>query len=366
MPKLRAALVALGWCVLGIARPASAQSITLNANGITHSRSGRGSNQLNTQLNIADCTMGDELSFALSVVDPNPADTLQVWAGSSCDLPSSRKSDQGCWRIGDVDLSTTPPQRVRVSVPDLLYGRTKARLPGTGAAMSGSSVPDACSPISDSATAESIDVYFMLLDPEGNAQAVAIWAASYKLIPPLAPSILASGDAQAPIQFNEYSYDLTPGYQYQFFCAPSLGTGTSDAGSLGNTCVAPEGFRAGANADNLQEFACGSTSDATGSPTGSPTGLVNGVSYNVAMIALDTYDNPSVLSNVVCKTPKANPVSSGSDATSQACSFVRAPGGRRSAATVFAAVSLAMYVGRRRRRLQVRPLVPPKAQPLSR
>src|SRR4051812_9362499 len=84
MPKLRAALAALGLCVLASARPASAQSITLNANSVTHSRSGRGSNQLDTQLNIADCTMGDELSFALSVVDPNRADTLQVWAGSAC------------------------------------------------------------------------------------------------------------------------------------------------------------------------------------------------------------------------------------------------------------------------------------------
>ena len=354
MSKLSAGVFALAWCVLWGARPAGAQTITLPITGLTHSRSNRESNLLDTSINIADCVDDDRLSFTLSVTNPKPEYSLQVWAGLNCDQLLNRTSTTtlSCRQLGEDRSVTGPhPPSIAVSVRDLLHAFTKASVSDIDPTAGTSALPNACLPILEAPYAQSIDVYFMFVDAANNIQgSFATWGASYKLTPPPTPSIntVTSGEAQIQLEFSESPNDPTLN-AYQFFCDPSAEVGSADAGTADPVCGASTVLVAGGSANAVPDLKCGSASKAT--TNGSATGLTNGISYNIAMVAVDIYDNVSEISNVVCQAPQQAAASAPAspDASSSACSVVGGIGACDSRWPALAVLSLATCLLRRRR-----------------
>ncbi len=354
MSKLGVGLLVLGWCALFAARPAAAQSVTLSQEGVSHSRGDR-ADLLNTQINIADCVNDDRISFS-PVVTGGEGYALEAWAGQGCDVFAVRAfvSNLNCWKLDTHAVVSINPAQIVVSVRDLLYGRTKASLPNEPPRPG---LPDVCTNKIEASSAQALNVYFMLVDSAEQIQGTfAIWNASYKLTRPPAPTLVSteSADTEVSLEFSEDPSDVTVN-GYQLFCDASLDTGMNDAGAAdagaAPSCEAPGAFRAGGSAETVKAFACGSASRE--SSNGTATGLINGVSYNVAVAALDTYDNQSVLSNVECQTPQPGAASGlplvTPDAKSKACSVAGAVGAGGSHWPALAVLALGACLSRRRR-----------------
>jgi len=106
----------------------------------------------------------------------------------------------------------------------------------------------------------------------------------------------------------------------------------------------------GSATDDIQDLLCGTTSRQATS--GQVQGLSNGVSYNLAVAAVDSYDNVGVLSPVACQAPAASPsteTASPSDVmpqTAKACSL--GPG--RPSLPLVPIIGISLCLLRRRRR----------------
>jgi hypothetical protein len=175
---------------------------------------------------------------------------------------------------------------------------------------------DACIDNSGNTAPQSLTISFMLIDTS-NANAVAgtaaTWTATYKLLAPNAPTTVTAtvGDTLLPIQFSypdNQSNDTTIA-GYDFFCDPPPGgaaladagivPAATDAGQVFPNCL-PSQLTPGKMAD--PKFQCGTAS--LSATSGNATGLTNGVSYNVAVAATDTYENTGVISTLTCQVPQ--------------------------------------------------------------
>ncbi|MEO7034059.1 MAG: hypothetical protein ABI548_09255 [Polyangiaceae bacterium] len=354
MSKFNFGVLVLGSCLLAGARPAAAQSVMLPATGVVWSGPDDRQNLFSTQINAADCLGDAGISFSLTVTQPTPIYNLQVWAGTNCDVLQNRTdaSLSNCWLLAAPPVDTMFPPPVHVRVRDLLYGRTLASSPNAGPDVP---LAEACELQQPSSSAQSISLYFMLVDASESIQGTfATWTASYKLTPPNPPLIIGaqSGSDEIHVDFSVDQNDTTIS-GFQFYCEP--GAGAAASGSDVAICSAPNAVLPGASANSVQNFSCGSA--ARDASTGNATGLANGVSYNVAATATDSYNNVSPLSNVVCQVPLASAVSTDDTAstddprTSRACSEGGRPAARgsRSAWAWVCALGCGTCLLRRRR-----------------
>jgi hypothetical protein len=346
MSTLRLGILGLGCALFALARPSAAQSVTLNPLGPTHGESGRGNNLLQSQLDHHDCVAEDQLDFPVTLQN-YPARLFEVWAGAGCEDPVIRTSTQDtqCWKLlSFVPTSSSPT--VQIPLRDLISGYTLA-----GAGQSTDDPNIACRSAFDSPGATSLSVYFMLIDPTSYAVAgsLAMWTATYKLTPPPPPDHVNLGIGSQEL-LVAFSYDQIPDDQtingYQFYCEPEADTADdSDAGPA--VCTTPHGrLVAGASTDDIQDLLCGSA-DRTAT-RGTIDGLTNNQPYDVAVAAIDSYDNVSVLSSVACAPPLAvvpGQAEPGSEQTSTACSF--APG--HPSFPLLPSVALGLCLLRRRR-----------------
>jgi len=373
-------------------------SVTLNKTGISHSRQNRGNNLLNTQINYDDCHLDDAINVSVSLSGWTGL-TLQTWAGSSCEVQQNRIQPNllNCWQIGaDTSPSANNPPPIQVPVKGILYGRTLASgaSTGTSAGTAGTGGTDAtagtggtdatagtggtagsvagatstpttsddaaCTQKNAATTAQTINVYFMLVDPGNNIVGTFVtWPLLYKLLAPAPPGSVHAGVGEnlLPISFNPTNTSDTTINGYNLYCDPAPGSAAAadagvlpdDAGPLpipsciGSTVLAPG---AHPNSENL----CGSAGKS--SNKGNATGLINGVAYTVAVATVDSYGNSGVLSDTDCNVPQ--PVTGFFKAYRNAggrggggfCSF--SP--RREPFPLFAVVGCVTYLILRRRR----------------
>ena len=382
--------------ILGCAGHSQAQAttVTLPPTGVVPTRQDRGGNLKNTQINYDDCHLDGAIDFSVVLANFTGL-TLQVWAGTACDVQTNRVTANlnNCKQIGDGLAATqTSPPAIRVSIKDILYLRTLASgtsssgtdststggtagtdatagaagtivagSGGTAGASTLSATDDpACTDKTTTTAAQNIIVYFMLVDAGNNIVGTFVqWTATYKLLAPPPPDIIKAGIGEGllPISFD---YSASTGDNtingYNFYCDPAPGKdAAADAGVLPPdggadipACVGSTKLVPGAHPNS--DYLCGSAGKS--SKRGNATGLVNGVAYNVAIATVDSYQNTGVLSKTVCEVPQ--PVTGFFEAYSDAggkggggfCSF----SAHREPMPLLAILSLATCLVLRRRR----------------
>jgi hypothetical protein len=174
----------------------------------------------------------------------------------------------------------------------------------------------ACTPKDAATGAQTISVYFMMVDASNAIQGTfATWAATYKLLAPPPPDKVSAsiGENLLPITFSytTTSTDMTIN-GYNFYCDPAPGSAAAadagvlpvDGGIAVTSCngIASTVLKQGASVSDLGAYKCGSAGKSASG--GNATGLVNGVRYNVAVATTDSYSNVGVLSAPTCAVPQ--------------------------------------------------------------
>jgi len=188
---------------------------------------------------------------------------------------------------------------------------------GIGELISGSSAAACEQPNAQNVQgATTLTIYFMLLNTStGDAVASTPWAGSFKLVGPPAPDVVTAGIGGNLLVVN-FKYSTAPADQtgngYYIYCDPPPGSAAAaDAGLLGDggigtalTCPQPssEVLVAGNDPPTGTKYRCGSGQKT--SQTANATGLINNVPYNVAVAAVDIYENVGPLSQLACEVPQ--------------------------------------------------------------
>jgi hypothetical protein len=179
--------------------------------------------------------------------------------------------------------------------------------------------PEACIEPSPTTviSATNFTIQFMLIDPSTNAVvgAVSPWTGQFKLVGPQPPDNVTAGIGGNLLVVN-FTYNTPTVDQtingYNIYCDPPHGSAAAiDAGliapdaSAGTelACSDPESdvLKQGGLAPD-GSYLCG-TAQKT-STGGNATSLVDGVQYNIAVAAIDTFENTGPLSVLGCGVPQ--------------------------------------------------------------
>jgi hypothetical protein len=336
---------------LGSAGPAQAQAtgsitITVPATGVRREHQDYAGKVPVSQINYKDCLSEDAFTFTVNLGPTFAQYSLQVWAGEACDVRTNRVgATQSCWRVGGGQPTTIIFSNLRVPIRDLLSGRTGGANIGTGGTggtggtdssggtsgggdtggtdgSSGgsggsgatsnqpSSGPTECNTTSTAVSAQTLNLFFLMVDGGENAAGTATFKTTYKLNAPAPPTNVASGVGEniAPISWTTTASADTSIDGYQLYCDPAPGqAGLDEAGIIADPDVLPGSCTAstilvpGARPDD--KYKCGTA--AKTATKSSATGLINNVAYNVSVAATDTYRNVGVVSTPpACAIPQ--------------------------------------------------------------
>ncbi|MEO8901486.1 MAG: hypothetical protein ABI488_07180 [Polyangiaceae bacterium] len=344
---------------------AQTATLTVTTTGVTHSAP-RNANRLNTFINKADCVADDVMTFPINATNFGTY-AFQAWVGTGCDATATRKQagQTQCWKVVDTTIQagssglSSGSTSIKIHVRDIVTGftnlfggRASTGTAGTGGTTgtggtggtAGTDVGGATSGGDTSTTSDglginqlitgssdaacdqpnaqnvlgatTLTIYFMLLNTStGESVATAPWAGSFKLVGPPAPDIVSAGVGGNLLVVN-FKYSATPSDQtgngFYVYCDPPSGSdAAADAGLLddagrGTTLACGQPMSsvlvAGNDVPTDPKYRCG-TGQKT-SQTASATGLVNNVAYNVAVAAVDIYENVGPLSPLDCKVPQ--------------------------------------------------------------
>ena len=337
----------------------SSATLKITKTGVTHTTSRGSNNRGLTQINYADCANDDVMTFPL-VVAGFSMYTLQVWAGTNCTDVATRTSStqRTCWLVESTAIQTNSnsyslPLHVSSLVAGYttLFGTNACATTSTGTA--GSSSGGASSggnggdTSSGGATSSgsvaigqkiepnpsyceqpcpknvqgptTINVFFMLVNTSDNSVAASdSWQGTFKLVGPQPPDKVSTGVGGNLLVVN-FSYSSATGTSsdtsasgFNIYCDPSPGSAAAaDAGLLdpdggpivGNCGDNPPKVLFANDPVPDGKYLCGSV-QATTTQSANATKLVNGLPYNVAVAAFDSYDNNGPLSQVTCGIPQ--------------------------------------------------------------
>ncbi|HEY0463049.1 MAG TPA: hypothetical protein VGC79_02520 [Polyangiaceae bacterium] len=340
--------VFLGSAGLAQAQTTGGISITIPAAGVKRDHQDYSGKVLPTQINYKDCLNEDFFTFTVNLGTGaiTGGYSLEIWAGTGCDSPTARPPSNvpTCWQVTAVS-PTSINMTLRAEVRAMLAGRTGGQNIDTGGstggtggtdstggtggldatggtdasggtgAGSGSNVPagtpPACTPTSTAVGAQTLTLYFLLIDGNLATGGQAQWKGTYKLVAPDPPTGVKPGigENQAPISWTAPPVQTDQTIDgYQLYCDPAPGQdGLDEAGVIVDPGILPTGCTEssvlfnGARPD--EKYKCGSTGKTSTQATAS--NLINNVAYNVAVAATDTYRNVGVVSNPpVCAIPQ--------------------------------------------------------------
>jgi hypothetical protein len=347
--------------VLGAAGQASAQtlptttSVTVLTGSIQNSIPHDGFRPINW-INYSDCIGnsanpgGDVVSIGVALTNPLTY-TLQAWVGTQDCTPVTARTTLNqtqCWLVASQAPSTnTMSTTLNIPVRSILAGFTSlfgqetgtpvtTDAGTTGVTDAGTTTttttvvgqvimpgPEACVQPNpqEIEAATAFTVYFMLIDP-GTQNAISAssatsqWTGMFKLVGPQPPDTVNAGIGGNLLVVN-FSYNTPPVDQtinnYNFYCDPPPGNAAAvDAGLIAadagagtaTTCAgAPmsQVLTQGGMAPGGSYLCGGAQKTSTG---GNAAGLVDGVPYNVAVAAEDTYENTGPLSVLGCGVPQ--------------------------------------------------------------
>lgn len=291
-------------------------------------------------LNFDDCNNNVKIRFTLSMSTVDTSNySLQAWAGPSDCAPVAARtaSTAACWPVLAGNVAQASTTTVDVNVRDIAaqIGRTT-----TSIALSYS--PASASVCSSGVSgANQINVYFLLV-PSANGDATGANSPfKIKLTGPPAPTVTSVGSGDGLLNVNWKAATDSDTQGFYLFTDPPL-TPISDAGAV--TVCTDAGFSDGGvddggNPINIpNDASCSSTpisvadggacgtsalqagvagsllkAFSTGTPTGntsssvSVTGLTNGLTYNVAVAAIDSYGNIGPISAPTSPTTCGSP-----------------------------------------------------------
>ncbi len=291
-------------------------------------------------LNFDDCNNNVKIRFTLSMSTVDSGFSVQAFAGpSDCGPVAARTaSTAACWPVLEGNIAQAISTTVDMNVRDIVsqIGRTG---PALALAYSPASASVCSSGISG---ASQISVYFIAV-PNGNGDTATGVNSAFKvkLTGPPAPTVTSVGAGDGLLNVNWTAAKDSDTQGFYLFTDPPL-SAISDAGAV-TTCTdagfSDGGVDDGGNPINIPNDAsctsapigvsdgstCGATSlqagvagslvkgFATGTPTGNTsssqtvTGLTNGLTYNVAVAASDSYGNIGPISAptspTTCGTP---------------------------------------------------------------
>ena len=217
------------------------------------------------------------------------------------------------------------------------------------------------------AGATTLTLYIMLVDPSTQAAVASTtpWVGTFKLVGPPAPDQVSAGIGGNLLVVN-FSYSSVPvdqtGNGFNIYCDPPGGKDVAvDAGLIDADASTGPALTCGAPHSQVLvpndlpptdgAYLCGSTASKN-AQAANATNLVDGVPYNVAVAAVDTYGNTGPLSALQCQVPQ--PIigffkgyqDAGGQAGGGFCSFSR----HREPLTLIAVLGFASYLVLRRRR----------------
>lgn len=353
------ALWAVAAFFLGSGRLAQAQTtggitVTVPNTGVKRDHQDFAGKVLVTQINLKDCINEDFFTFTANMSTGTGLGnyTLQVWAGTSCDQLTARppSGTATCWEVSDRRNPTLIVSGIEVPIRKLLSGRTGGNntdssanggtggtdstggtsgndaagggtvaggggVSGSGATSSGggsnSSVPSACSPTATISAAQTLVLYFMLIDSNGAVGGQAQYKVTFKLNAPPPPSNVQTGVGEniAPVSWSPPAdtTDQSTIDGYQLYCDPAPGqSGVDESGIewdpniLPADCVQSTILYSGARPDD--KYKCGTATKT--STRANATGLINNVPYNVSVATTDTYRNVGVIAAPACAKPQ--------------------------------------------------------------
>lgn len=259
---------------------------------------------------------------------------IEAWVGSACDDKANRISDQ-CTLIGQVG---TFVEQVELRVRDLVRS-------------SATSEADPCG--SDFETPRDGTVYFMLLDTDNAPPpglAVVKWAYRYDLVAPPAPTTVQASPAPGGLHLTwerpNAPIDLR---RNVFLCDPPPQGDPSGALGPNDFCESPVLERGQElTLDQIVSLECGEIEG--GATSADVVPLTTGVNYAVAIVALDTYYNFSLLSDTACDVPDPPQPGARTVITERGCAL----GGRADGALAPLIMAVGITeVARRRRRARL-------------
>jgi len=336
---------------LGSAERAQAQTtggiqVTIPKTGVDRDHQDYEGKVLVTQINYKDCLSEDFFTFTVNFSTATGLNMygLEVWAGTSCNETTARppSTTPTCWRVADPIVPTIIVNNLKVTVRDMLKGRTGGSNVGSGGtggtggtdssggtggtdALGGSDTgsggagaspsvptdaPAECTPTSAAVAAQTLTLFFLLIDSNAAIGGQATYPVSFKLNAPAPPTGVTTGIGEniAPISWTPTdSGDLSID-GYQLFCDPAPGQkGVDDSDIVWDPGILPPGCQPTTilvpNARPDDKYKCGSASKT--STHANAEGLINMVPYNVAVATTDTYRNVGVVSTPpVCAIPQ--------------------------------------------------------------
>jgi len=311
--RLPVRLAAAALLAAALARPAAAgAALTIEL----FDRENRGAvDDEPTGINIADCASNEAWNFRTSLSSVPTNAHLDVWLGSACDQRANRDGADASdcvqvygdltMRVGYVNFMVEAPMLVDPHAPGCAEVKTTTKVwvlilnEDADETVYNSGTYDVSIDTQRPAAPVSVTVDF------GESRAIVSWemasstAASEQwgfrvLCDPNPTGADADADADA-----DAAADADEGAEADG--ADAGGEATETGGEPGGGCTSGGAFAAGD--EPIDAWYC------TGQIVGSAVrvreveGLANGTEYHFAVVALDDYRNPSLVSTVVCTVP---------------------------------------------------------------
>ncbi len=249
-------------------------------------------------INIADCETDVGYTYLVTAA-PLPTDATyywEVWVGTSCNLAAERAS---CTRVFADPTPARTTRNVTLKAKLILAettGGTTTSCPPSGTG--------------------SVTLWVLLAQSgintaEGNY--TSGHSIHYDLDPPAAPTSIASGAGDTRIHVTWTApTDTINGYYVlcdpqgagtpSASCNPGGCSAAADGGDAGGTCLCAAGaLYAGMGWVDAEPFVCTELLGSTATETW-VGGRTNCAPYNVAVVALDGFNNPSITSAIACAT----------------------------------------------------------------
>ena len=345
-----------------LAPRASAQVVTSPTNiHVNHTPSG---GRLYNQFNRADCIGNEPFSINLPVDGTGlPSLQIEVWAGTGCQDSTNRQAGSAqCRRV------TTPVQAQTPTTPLELWLRDIVAPDSTS--VPGMRDETICSEAQTVGGKQALPLHFLLLDSNGQEPmgvSHGLWEIEYDLVGPHQPTAVSAGIGERALVVSWDEPDdsgvLITGYK---LCWEQVGTGVgpgdagTEGGAGGETSDGPDAGPGGCTSATLipgdppplGHPSCREVQGAATNAEAAP--LENGVTYAVAVAAVDDFDNDGDLSEIVCGTPE--PVTgffeayraAGGGAGGGFCSLGARPARTAGIGVLLLALGLAFRRGRRR------------------
>ncbi len=255
--------------ILGSAERAQAQTGTTPTNMINVPNTGVTRNHQDfagivqvTQINYKDCFSEDFFLFTVNLGSNYNAYGLEVWAGTGCDNQTNRNpATATCWQLAAVQPTSIIVNDLKVTVRDMLKGRTGGNNFDSGGSSGGTGgdrrnrrsrcagrrrrngqqqrrrggsgtppvvppdAPSECTPSSAAVQPQTLSVYFLQLDSNAMLGGQFVYKVTYKLNAPNPPSGVNAGTGEniatvtwSPPDTSDQTID-----GYQLYCDPAPG-----------------------------------------------------------------------------------------------------------------------------------------------